>query len=51
MHVTQGFNYKSGKITGVAHNSTNEQANADQAFLISSIAGRMREIVALVPVK
>lgn len=39
------------KSFGVAHNSTNEQANAVQAFLISSIAGRMREIVALVPVK
>lgn len=51
MHVAQGFNYKGGQIIGVAHNSSNEQANAVQAFLISSIAGRMREIVALVPVK
>lgn len=51
MYVAQGYNFRGGKITGVAHNSTNEQANAVQAFLISSIAGRMREIVALVPVK
>lgn len=51
MHVTQGFNYKGGRITGVAENSKNDQANAIQAFLISSVAGSMREIVALVPVK
>jgi uncharacterized membrane protein YozB (DUF420 family) len=32
-------------------NTKNEQANAVQAFFISSITGSMREIVALVPVK
>jgi 2-hydroxy-3-keto-5-methylthiopentenyl-1-phosphate phosphatase len=51
MHVTQGFNYKCVRINDVAENTRSEQKNAVQAFLISSIAGSMREIVAFVPVK
>jgi hypothetical protein len=51
MHALPSSSYKGGKITGVASNSKTEQANSVQAFLISSIAGSMREIVSLIPVK
>jgi hypothetical protein len=34
MHVTQDFNYKGDRITGVVENTQNKQANAVQAFLI-----------------
>jgi hypothetical protein len=48
MRVNQSFNCKSGRINGVTESIKNEQANALQACLISSIAGHMRETVALV---
>ena len=51
IHVMQSLQYRGGRITGVAENSTTEQANSIQAFLIASMAGSLREIVALVPVK
>ena len=51
IHVLQSLQYRGGRITGVAENSSTEQANSIQAFLISSVAGSLREIVSLVPVK
>jgi len=50
MHVMQGLQYRGGRITGTADNSE-QQADSIQAFLISSLAGSLRDIVALVPVK
>lgn len=51
MHVTQGFNNKGGRITGVVENTKIEQVKLVQALLIPSIAGSMLEIMALVPAK
>jgi hypothetical protein len=53
MHVNPSYAYKGGSIVGVACNSESEaeQANSVQAFLISSLGGGMKEVVALVPVK
>jgi len=51
LRVMQSLQYQGGRITGVAENATTEQANSIQAFLIASMAGSLREIVSLVPVK
>jgi hypothetical protein len=51
IHVNAGLTYKSGGITGAAVNADNQVAHSVQAFMVSSIFGSMKEIVALCPVK
>jgi hypothetical protein len=51
IHVLPSLSYKGGSFSGTALNSVNEQAHTVQAFMISSVFGSAKEIVALFPVK
>ncbi|GBM71630.1 hypothetical protein AVEN_269185-1 [Araneus ventricosus] len=50
IYVNPGLNYKGGKLVGKAENA-NQQANTIQAFMITSLFSKYKEIVALVPMK
>ncbi|GBN43797.1 hypothetical protein AVEN_164865-1 [Araneus ventricosus] len=50
IYVNPGLNYKGGKLPGKAENA-NQQANTIQAFMMTSLFSRYKEIVALVPMK
>ncbi|CAL1270294.1 unnamed protein product [Larinioides sclopetarius] len=50
IYVNPGLNYKGGKVLGKAEN-VNQQANTIQAFMITSLFSKYKEIVALVPMK
>ncbi|GBM68737.1 hypothetical protein AVEN_272226-1 [Araneus ventricosus] len=50
IYVNPGLNYKGGKLLGKAENA-NQQANTIQAFMITSLFSKYKEIVALVPMK
>ncbi|GBM88223.1 hypothetical protein AVEN_206343-1 [Araneus ventricosus] len=50
IYVNPGLNYKGGKLLGKAENA-NQQANTIQAFTITSLFSKYKEIVALVPMK
>ncbi|GBM96249.1 hypothetical protein AVEN_126711-1, partial [Araneus ventricosus] len=50
IYVNPGLNDKGGKLLGKAENA-NQQANTIQAFMITSLFSKYKEIVALVPMK
>ncbi|GBN26671.1 hypothetical protein AVEN_67963-1 [Araneus ventricosus] len=50
IYVNPGLNYKGGKLLGKAENA-NQQANTIQAFMITSLFSKYKEIVALVSMK
>ncbi|GBM61575.1 hypothetical protein AVEN_96169-1 [Araneus ventricosus] len=50
IYVNPGLDYKGGKLLGKAENA-NQQANTIQAFMITSLFSKYKEIIALVPMK
>ena len=51
IYINPSISYKSGKIVGIAENSTADEATTIQAFMITSVFSHNRDIIALVPVK
>jgi THAP domain/Transposase protein len=51
IHVNPSLSFKGGAVTGVAFNTDHDQAHSIQAFMISSLFSKFKDIVSLTPVK
>lgn len=51
IHVNPSVCFKGGNISGFALNTDHDQAHTVQAFMVSSLFGKFKDIVSLTPVK
>lgn len=51
IYVKAGISYKCGKLSGMADNDVSQEAKTVVAFMVSSVFGSFKQIVALLPVK
>ena len=50
IHIKLKISYQCGKITGTAYNHSETAANRIQAFMVSSVLSKNKDVVSLIPV-